>query len=58
VCCKIGLNSDKDYCTAKKDVIDCSDPYESAKYKWHAHCPGIAPKYCGGHIYLVPIDEK
>ena len=54
VCCKEGVNAEKDYCTAN-NAIHCSDSYESAPYKWHAHCPGIHPETCGGHLNLVPI---
>ena len=27
-------------------------------YKWYTHCPGITPKSCGGHQFLIPIGDK
>ena len=55
-CCKPD-SGDNNFCSNQEDY-ECSDTYEEAPYKWHAHCPGIMPKTCGGHIHLIPIDDK
>ena len=58
ICCEDGLNNLERYCNPKKSGLHCSDPFSDGEYKYYAHCPGITPEACGGHLYLIPIADK